>query len=180
MIDRKSWGYFLVFLIAAIVLGACSKSNRSLSKGEIKSLWEQVSDKDTIRVRGIGVAPEGTKSVTQRKGLARNAALVNARYEALALLRGVKVTGGLSVGSLMEKDSRIREIANQVISGMEEVQVEWTADDGCVVLLELKRDKLEKMLAAAGVADASDSYKQIEVGSSASDLRPELAKAKVQ
>jgi hypothetical protein len=151
-----------------------------LSKGEVKSLWEQVSDKDTIRVRGIGVPPEGTKSLTQRRGLSRNAALVNARYEALALLRGVKLTGGLSVASLMEKDSRIREIANQVISGMEEVQVEWANDDGAVVLLELKRDKLEKMLAAAGVADTSDSYKQIEAGSQASDLRPDSLKAKVQ
>jgi hypothetical protein len=159
---------------------ACSKVNRSLSKGEVKSLWEQVSDKDTIRVRGIGVPPEGTKSLTQRRGLSRNAALVNARYEALALLRGVKLTGGLSVASLMEKDSRIREIANQVIAGMEEVQVEWASDDGAVVLLELKRDKLEKMLVAAGVADASDSYKQVEAGSQASDLRPELAKAKAQ
>jgi len=173
-------GWWITLVIIAVSFSACSKTNRSLSKGDVKSLWEQVSDKDTIRVRGIGVPPEGTKSLTQRRGLARSAALVHARYEGLALLRGVKITGGLSVGSLMEKDSRIREIANQVISGMEEVQVEWANDDGCVVLLELKRDKLEKMLAAAGVADTSDSYKQIEAGSQASDLRPDSLKAKVQ
>lgn len=147
----------MLALVSAALTG-CGGVNRSLSKGEISDVWTKVSDKDTIRVRGIGIPSAGAGSVTQRRGLARNAALVNARYESLALLRGVKVTGGIDIGKLMERDSHVREIANQVIAGMEEVQVEWAKDDGCVVLLELKRDKLERMLSDAGVSDASASY----------------------
>lgn len=160
-------GMMVVAALIAAGLSGCATQNRSLSKGEIKDVWEKVSDKDTIRVRGIGVPPQGIASETQRRGLARNAALVNARYEALALLRGIKVTGGLKVGALMEKDSHIREIANQVIAGMEEVQVEFAKDDGAVVLMEIKRDKLDRMLADAGVADASDSYKTLSDQASA-------------
>lgn len=159
-------GMIVISMLVAGLSG-CGGVNRSLSKGEVKDVWEKVSDKSTIRVRGIGVPPTGVASQTQRRGLSRNAALVNARYEALALLRGIKVTGGLNVGALMEKDSHVREIANAVISGMEEVQVEFAKDDGAVVLMEIERSKLERMLADAGVADASDSYKALSDQASA-------------
>ncbi len=159
-------GIVVLALVAAALTG-CGGVNRSLSKGEVKDVWEKVSDKDTIRVRGIGVAPTGIASQTQRRGLSRNAALVNARYEALALLRGIKVTGGLNVGSLIEKDSHIKEVANAVIAGMEEVQVEFSKDDGAVVLLELERSKLERMLADVGVADSSESYRTVSQQASA-------------
>lgn len=157
----------VIVALSAASLTGCGGVNRSLSKGEVKDVWEKVSDKSTIRVRGIGVAPTGIASQTQRRGLSRNAALVNARYEALALLRGIKVTGGLSVGALMEKDSHIKEVANQVISGMEEVQVEFAKDDGAVVLMEIERSKLERMLADAGVADQSESYRTLSDQASA-------------
>lgn len=157
----------VVLMFVATGLAGCAGANRSLSKGEVKDVWEKVSDKNVIRVRGIGISPAGIASQTQRRGLSRNAALVNARYEALALLRGVKVTGGLSVGSLIEKDSRVREIANAVIAGMEEVQVEFSKDDGAVVLLELERSKLEHMLADVGAADSSESYRTLSQQASA-------------
>lgn len=164
---KMNKGMIAALALVAVGLSGCGGVNRSLSKGEVSDVWSKVSDKDTIRVRGIGVPPQGTASLTQRRGLAREAALVNARYESLALLRGIKVTGGLSVGKLMEKDSHIKEIANQVIAGMEEVQVEWAKDDGAVVLLELKRDKLERMLADVGVADSSESYRNLSEQASA-------------
>jgi len=171
----------LCIVVAVVVLfGACAKRERALSKGQIKDMWAQVSDQEFIRVRGIGSAPEGIESDTQRRGLAREAALVNGRREALALLRGVKLTGGVTIQKLMERDSNVREIANAIILGMEEVQTEWSTDGGCVVLLELRRDKLTKMLADAGVADLSESYKQLESGSQALDARPELAKIRTE
>jgi hypothetical protein len=151
-----------VMALAAAGLTGCGAANRSLKGGEVADVWTKVSDKETIRVRGIGVPPQGVGSLTQRRGLARDAALVNARYEALALLRGIKVTGGLSIGKLMEQDGHVKEIANALIAGMEEVQVEWAKDDGAVVLLELKRDKLDKMLADVGAADTSDAYRDLQ------------------
>lgn len=165
----------VVMAVVSAGLTGCGAANRSLKSGEVADVWTKVSDKDTIRVRGIGVPTDGVTGLTQKRGLSRQAALVNARYEALALLRGIKVTGGLSVGKLMESDSHIKEIANQVIAGMEEVQVEWAKDDGCVVLLELKRDKLTKMLADVGAADASDAYRSIEQQASVQSKLPGIA-----
>lgn len=149
----------VVMLIVVGVFSGCGKDNRSLDKGEIKDIWSQVSDDDYIRVRGIGVAPSGVRGQTHKRGLSRNSALVAARYEALALIKGVTVRGGLTIGKLMEKDSRISEIANRIILGFEEVQTEWTKDDGCVVLLELERDRLETILSESGVFESPVSYR---------------------
>lgn len=147
-------------LLGLALLSACAHDRRALTKDQtLKNIWEQPSDAETIRLRGIGAAPPNATGETQRRGLARQAALASARYEGLALLRGIKVTGGISVEKLMEKDSRITEIANAVISGLEEVQTEWTSDSGCVVLLELKRSQLDKMLMDARIADSADAYR---------------------
>ena len=163
-----------------VVFSGCSGANRSLNKGVIKDIWTQASDSNTIRVRGVGSAPDGIVNETQKRGLAREAALVNGRREALALLRGVKLTGGITIQKLMEKDSSVKELANAVILGMEEVQTEFTADSGCVVLLELKRDKLAKMLTDAGTADASEAYRQLGGEEQQPGMSFGLAKAKAQ
>ena len=170
----------VMIAVAAAVLTGCAGTNRSLSKGAVRDIWAQASDKEYIRVRGIGVPPETAKGETEKKGLAREAALVQARYELLALLRGVKITGGLNVAALMEKDGHIREIANAVILSAEEVQTEWATDGGCIVLVEIKRDKVEKMLAQASAADTSDAYRaSLDQQVEQSDARQASLKSKL-
>lgn len=134
-------------MVLAMALGSgCAHDQRALTKGQVRDVWSAQSDTEFVKVRGIGVAPQGTKGSTLKRGLARNAALVSARYELASLLKGVTLQGGLSVESLVEKDSRIREQMNQVISGAEEELTEFTADDGCVILVSISRAKIEKML----------------------------------
>lgn len=135
------------FVIGLLVLvTGCAHDQRALKQGVVKDVWTSESDATTIKVRGIGVAPEGTKGDTLKKGRARAAALVNARYELASLLRGVHLQGGTSVASLVEKDSRVRESMDQMISGAEETITEFTADSGAVVLIEIPRAKVEAMI----------------------------------
>jgi len=145
-------------LLSAFVLVAagCREAARDgMAKGQIKDLWTQVSDKEFIRVRGVGSVPDGIREQTRRRGLARNAALVAARYELLQVIKGIKVTGGLSVGQLIQSSGEIREVADRVVAGAEEVQTEWGKDDGAVVLLELRRDKVEDILSKTADSDLS-------------------------
>jgi hypothetical protein len=72
--------------------------------------------------------------------------LVAARYNLLALIKGVRLSGGVTVSQLIERDSIIAEIANEVVSGGEEVLTEWTRDGGCVVTLELKRSTVVMLI----------------------------------
>ena len=136
----------VIFLLPLMIVFAGCKQDRATIDGHLRKHWKQVSDKDHLRVRGIGAPPLNARGSTRRKGLARNAALGAARYEMLAVIKGIRITGGLTIGNLMSKDSRIQEIAERVIRGAEEVQTEWAEDDGCVVTLELKRDKIAKMI----------------------------------
>lgn len=133
-------------LLGLALLSACAHDHRALKQGQVKDMWSAQSDSSTIRVRGIGVADQNTKGDTLKKGRARAAALVNARYELASLLKGVRLQGGTSVASLVEKDSRVRETMDQIIAGAEETLTEFTADGGAVVLIEIPRAKIEAML----------------------------------
>jgi len=136
----------MAMTLCLVLLSGCASIPRATIQGQIADAWTQISTKEYIRVRGIGAVDHGVHGPTRRRGLSRDAALVAARYNLLALIKGVRISGGITVAQLMEKDSLIREIANEVVSGGEEVVTEWTRDGGCVVTLELKRSKVEKLI----------------------------------
>lgn len=137
-----------MFSAAALLvsLSGCASVPHAVHGGRVLDIWTKMSTTEFIRVRGIGAAPTEVQGQTARRGASRNSALVAARYELLALIQGVKLEGGVTVSQLMEKDSLIREIANEVVSGGEEALVEWLPDGGCVVTLELRRSKVEHLI----------------------------------
>ncbi len=132
--------------LLAVLLSGCASVPRATSGGKVLDLWGQVSNKAYIRVRGIGATKPTAVGLTARRGASRDAALVAARYQLLSVIKGVKLEGGITMAQLMEKDSLIREIADEVVSGGDEVKTEWLADDGCVVTLELRRSKVERLI----------------------------------
>lgn len=149
-------GLIAVVLGVMILAQGCGADRRALTRERtVRDVLTVTSDANYIRVRGFGAVPEGIKDQVRRRGLSRNAGLVSARYEMSVLLRGVRTTGGLAIASLIEKDSRIQEKMDQVISGAEEEVVEFTRDDGAIVLLRIERSKIEDMLSAVAKAEAS-------------------------
>ena len=145
MLTAKT-GRQIVAVIALSVLTGCASLPRATKDGELKSLWTKISTKDFIRVRGVGAVPPGVVGRTAKRGASRNAALVAARYELLAVIKGVRVSGGVTVAQLSEKDSIVRELANDLVKGGEEVQTEWLRDSGCVITLELRRATVERLI----------------------------------
>jgi hypothetical protein len=154
----------LAVVVVLFPMVGCRDEQKGLSKGQIKDLWTQVSDEDYVRVRGIGAAPEQFKDMTRRRGMARNAALVAGRYELLQVIKGLTLTGGLTVGQLMQTEGQIREIADRVIAGAEEKLTEFSKDDGCVVLLELRRDKVEQVLRETDAWDRPALSRAVDTG----------------
>lgn len=139
-VDMKKKG--MLMALAVVLFAGCAGTTRSMSKGQVKDVWKEASDKNYIRTRGMGAAPEGVSDLTQRRGMSRNAALVAARYEMLQVIKGLRVTGGLTVEKLIQTDGRIAEVADKIVAGSEEVQTEWGKGDGCVVLIQLDRDEV--------------------------------------
>jgi hypothetical protein len=135
-----------LLLAVALLASGCASLPRATQGGKLLDVWSKISDKSYIRTRGVGAVPAGAIGQTARRGVSRNAALLAARYELLSVIKGVKLSGGITVAQLAEKDSLIRELANDLVMGGEEVQSEWLSDDGCVITLELRRATVERLI----------------------------------
>ena len=73
----------------------------------------------------------------------RNAAIVSGQYNMLSFVKGVNLEGGITVEKAIETDSVLATKINEVIKGAQVVRSEWTADDGCVIVLRLAKKSLK-------------------------------------
>ncbi|MDE2512307.1 MAG: hypothetical protein KGL74_14375 [Elusimicrobia bacterium] len=135
------------WLAAAAALAACSGVQSRVKDGKIGSTIDQRADRGRILESiGIGASDPALPTDTQRKALARDAAIVKAQYEMLSLVKGVELEGGITVDRAMEKDSSLQTKIMASIRGAEVVKSEFTADNGCVVTLRLPKSRLEKLM----------------------------------
>ena len=137
-----------MFVCAGLLSAGCAaRSSQDMvsAQGEIQREWieEGVTAKAVI-ARGIGAADNTLENRTQRMATSRNAAIVNAQYNMLSLLKGVNLEGGITVRKALEEDSKLTTHLNDVIKGARIIRTEWTSDDGCVVLLKLTKKDLRK------------------------------------
>ncbi len=133
-------------MLVAFVLNSCAPKSEFIKNGEINRTigYEAVGEND-IMATGIGAADPAIENKTQRLAMSRNAAIVQAQYEMLTVIKGVTLTGGITVARAMETDSLLASKINAEIKGAEIVKAEWTADDGCVVTLKLPKKRLKAM-----------------------------------
>lgn len=135
-------------LLIAGFVGCGSNPNKgTVSKdGEIEREWvEQGITKNFVFARGIGAADQTLENKTQKMATSRNASIVNAQYNMLSVVKGVKLEGGITVEKAIETDSVLATSIDAVIKGAQVVRSEWTSDDGCVVILRLSKKALKDM-----------------------------------
>ncbi len=154
--DMKTNKLWLAAVAATFLSAGCGGSGKyTLANGKgIVDSWGTVSDEAAIRVRGVGVAPQDARGRTLRRGMSRDAALVEARKELIAKVEGIKISGDVTIKKKVETDSNLKEIVDNVISNAEEVQTNWADDDSCTVVLELRRDQVESVLERSTAASA--------------------------
>ena len=133
-------------LTAAAALAACSGVQSRVKEGKVESTIDQAQRGGQLESIGIGASDPALATDTQRKALARDAAIVKAQYEMLSMVKGVSLEGGITVERAMETDSSLETKIKQTISGAEIVKSEFTADNGCVVTLRLPKRRLEQMM----------------------------------
>lgn len=135
-------------LMVVLVAGCASVQDRGMvsKEGEIAREWVEEGITDNyIFARGIGAADQTLENKTQKMATSRNAAIVNAQYNMLSLIKGVTLEGGITVEKAIETDSNITTNINAAIKSAQVVRSEWTADDGCVVVLRLSKKALKEM-----------------------------------
>ena len=135
--------------VAVLLVAGCSSSPEkgTVSKtGEIEREWaEEGITKNYIFARGIGAADQSLANKTQKMATSRNSSIVNAQYNMLSLIKGVKLEGGITVEKAIETDSLIATKIDAAIKGAQVTRTEWTADDGCVVVLRVSKKSLKEM-----------------------------------
>lgn len=138
---------FFVFAAALLAAGCASSPEKgTVSKtGEIEREWvEEGVTKNYVFARGIGAADQTLENKTQRMATSRNAAIVNGQYNMLSFVKGVQLEGGVTVEKAIETDSVLGTKIDAVIKGAQVVRSEWTADDGCVIVLRLPKKALKE------------------------------------
>ena len=138
----------LMIMVFAVLAWGCSSSpdKSTVSKtGEIEREWvEEGVTKNYVFSRGIGAADQALENKTQRMATSRNASIVNGQYNMLSFVKGVALEGGVTVEKAIETDSVLATKIDSVIKGAQVVRTEWTADDGCVVVLRLSKKALKE------------------------------------
>lgn len=137
----------LMLVAVAAGLAACGGVPRRVQSGQIGQTIDQKPDQGSfLETIGIGASDPKLPTVTQRKALARDAAIVKAQYELLSMVKGVALDGGVTVERAMEADSALAARVHDMIKGAEVVKSEFTNDNGCVVTLRLPKKRMERMM----------------------------------
>ena len=134
-------------LAAAAALAACAGVKSRVSDGKVQTTIDQTAERGgQLEAIGIGASDPALPTDTQRKALARDAAIVKAQYEMLSMVKGVTLQGGITVKRAIETDSNLETKILQTIQGAEIVKSEFTADNGCVVTIRLPKRRLEETM----------------------------------
>ncbi len=144
---RKNWKAMGWALACAALAAGCYGPQSRVKKGQVQNTINQDPNRNQyLEAIGIGASDPALASDTQRKALARDAAIVKAQYEMLSMVKGVMLQGGVTVQRAMETDSTLEAKVNDVIKGAEILKSEFTADNGCVVTIRLPKKRLEEMM----------------------------------
>jgi hypothetical protein len=142
-----------MMIVSAAVLGAaalfsgCGGVQPRVHSGKVDEVINQdPAHGNYITSIGIGGSDPALASDTQRKALARDAAIVKAQYEMLSMVKGVTLKGGVKVERALETDSVLEASMLEAIRGAEIVKSEFTSDNGCVVTMRIPRSRLESLM----------------------------------
>ncbi len=133
--------------LGAALLAACDSPPSRVRKGKvIETISQSPVQNSYVEAIGIGASDPDLPTETQRKSLARDAAIVKAQFEMLSMIKGVTLSGGVTVQRAMETDSTLEARIHETIRGAEILKSEFTSDSGCVVTIRLPKARLQEIL----------------------------------
>ncbi|MBI4348590.1 MAG: hypothetical protein HY553_17245 [Elusimicrobia bacterium] len=142
---RKAW---IGAAVLALLTAACGGPQSRVKQGRVAETINQAPDRRSfVEAIGIGASDPALPTETQRKSLARDAAIVKAQFELLSMLKGVSLEGGISIQRALEVDSTLEAKLKETIKGAEIVNSEFTSDNGCVVTIRLPKHRIEDLMA---------------------------------
>lgn len=108
-------------------------------------------DKDTYRTIGQGVPKEGLRNKVQRRGTAREAAVLVAQSHVIEKFKGARVEGATGVSDYASTGFAASKEFAGMVKGGSVVKETYDDDDNCEVVYEIKSKGLQKSLTGAVV-----------------------------
>lgn len=126
-------------------LVACGSSVGGQVKGESYGSEKWV-DKDTYRTTATGVPKEGLKNKIQRRGTAKEAAVIMAQSHIIEKFKGAKVEGAAGVSDYASTGFAASKEFAGIVKGGSVVKETYDDEDNCEVVYEVKSKNLQKSL----------------------------------
>ena len=135
----------LTAALAVLTLTGCSSVRSQLAHGRVPDVINEKPERGSyFEAIGIGAGDSTLATETQRRSLARDAAIVKAQYELLSLIKGVELDGGYTVSRAISVDSELATRVHNSIRGARVLKSEFTEDGGCVVTVRLPKEELRR------------------------------------
>lgn len=135
----------LTAALAALTMAGCSSVKTRLVSGRVPDVIDEKPEKGSYyEAIGIGAGDPALATVTQRRSLSRDAAIVKAQYELLSLIKGVELEGGYTVSRAISVDSKLATRVHESIRGARILKSEFTEDGGCMVTVRLPKEELQR------------------------------------
>jgi hypothetical protein len=135
----------LATALAVLTFAGCSSVRTQLTHGRVPDVINEKPDRSAYyEVIGIGAGDPALATETQRRSLARDAAIVKAQYELLSMIKGVELDGGYTVSKAISMDSKLATRVHDSIRGARVLKSEFTTDGGCVVTVRLPKEEFRR------------------------------------
>jgi hypothetical protein len=135
----------LTAALAVLSVAGCSSVRTQLTRGRVPDVINEKPEQGSYyQAIGIGAGDPALTTETQRRSLARDAAIVKAQYELLSLIKGVELDGGYTVSKAISMDSKLATRVHDSIRGARVLKSEFTTDGGCVVTVRLPKEELRR------------------------------------
>lgn len=106
-------------------------------------------DKDTYRTTATGVPKAGLTNKIQRRGTAREAAVLMAQSHVIEKFKGAKVEGASGVSDYASTGFAASKEFAGMVKGGSVVKETYDEDDNCEIVYEVKGKNLKKSLTGA-------------------------------
>ncbi|MCX5784216.1 MAG: hypothetical protein NTX59_00850 [Elusimicrobia bacterium] len=126
-----------VFLLALLFVGCSHVQQGAVSTEYLEAIGMAIPPKN------IENRPENK---SERKMKCRDAAIVQAQFEMLSVLKGVRIEGGITVNQAITTDSTMRSSLSEVLRGATIENTKWEEDDSCAVTLRIPKNRIRKMM----------------------------------
>ena len=108
-------------------------------------------DNDTYHSTATGVPKEGLKNKVQRRGTAKEAAVLMAQSHIIEKFKGARVEGAAGVSDYASTGYAASKEFAGVVKGGSVIKETYDEDDNCEVVYEIKSKGLKKQLTGAVV-----------------------------